>query len=129
VPDTRVQELAQLPTRQTRVIIDTCYSGEILKDIPDESQRYILKTNGGVPERAGISMAAWSGEAYAAKGIFATDDGAAPAATGADKARRPRTTGPRAAPARAATPSSPPPATASSRGGPRAPVRVNSTAR
>ena len=80
VPDTRVQELAQLPTRQTRVIIDTCYSGEILKDIPDESQRYILKTNGGVPERAGISMAAWSGEAYAAKGIFATDDGAAPAA-------------------------------------------------
>lgn len=98
VPDTRVQELAQLPTRQTRVIIDTCYSGEILKDIPDESQRYILKTNGGVPERAGISMAAWSGEAYAAKGIFATDDGAAPAATGADKARRPRTTGPRAAP-------------------------------
>lgn len=81
VPDTKVQALAQLPTRQTRVIIDTCYSGEILKDIPDESRRYILKTTGGVPERAGISMAAWTGDAYAAKGIFATTDGAAPALT------------------------------------------------
>lgn len=76
VPDTKVQELAQLPIRQTRVIIDTCYSGEILKDIPDESKRYILKTNGGVPERTGISMAAWASDAYASKGIIATDDGA-----------------------------------------------------
>ncbi len=91
VPDTKVQELAQLPTRQTRVIIDTCYSGEILKDIPDESRRYLLKTTGGTPERTGISLAAWSGEAYAAKGIFATDDGA-PAAAG--KARRPLTGAP-----------------------------------
>lgn len=88
VPDTKVQELAQLPTRQTRVIIDTCYSGEILKDIPDESRRYILKTNGGIPERTGISLAAWSGDAYAAKGIFATNDGAAsPAPAASGKAR------------------------------------------
>ena len=74
VADTKVQELAQRPTRYTRVIIDTCYSGEILKDIPDESARYILKANGGFPERAGISMAAWTGDAYAAKGIVMSDD-------------------------------------------------------
>jgi hypothetical protein len=74
VADTKVQELAQMPTRQTRVIIDTCYSGEILKGIPDESAQYVLKTNGGVPERASISMAAWSGETYSPKGIFFAED-------------------------------------------------------
>ncbi|WP_374489913.1 caspase family protein [Zoogloea sp.] len=88
VADTKVQELAQLPTKQTRVIIDTCYSGEILKDIPDESRRYILKTNGGMPERTGISMAAWSGDAYASKGIFASEDNPAQSATGGDRAHR-----------------------------------------
>lgn len=94
VPDSKVQELAQLPTRQTRVIIDTCYSGEILKDIPDESRRYILKTTGGVPERTGISIASWTGEAYTSKGIVAVDDGPA---RGAGKAGQPLTTGPQAA--------------------------------
>lgn len=74
VSDLKVQELAQMPTRQTRVIIDTCYSGEILKGIPDESTQYILKTNGGVPEREGISMAAWTGPAYSSKGIVFADD-------------------------------------------------------
>jgi len=76
VADTKVQELAQMPTKMTRVIIDTCYSGEILKDIPDDSARYILQTNGGVPEQAGISIAAWSGN-YAAKGIVFSNDSAA----------------------------------------------------
>jgi Caspase domain len=74
VADTKVQELAQMPTRQTRVIIDTCYSGEILKGIPDEAAQYVLKTNGGVPERASISMAAWSGETYSPKGIVFAED-------------------------------------------------------
>jgi hypothetical protein len=74
VPDTKVQELARMPTRQTRVIIDTCYSGEILKGIPDEAAQYVLKTNGGVPERASISMASWSGEAYSPKGIVFAED-------------------------------------------------------
>lgn len=87
VPDTKVQELAQMPTRQTRVIIDTCYSGEILKGIPDESQAYILKTNNGFPERAGISMAAWSGDAYSAKGIFLANDTGTPSAK--NQGRRP----------------------------------------
>ncbi|MGO4330536.1 caspase family protein [Cupriavidus sp. 2TAF22] len=76
VPDLKLQELAQTPSRQTRLIIDTCYSGEILRGIPDESRRYILAANGGVPERAGISMAAWTGQAYEAKGIRFTEDGA-----------------------------------------------------
>lgn len=87
VSDTKVQELAKMPTRQTRVIIDTCYSGEILKDIPDESARYILKTNGGVPEQASISMAAWTGPAYAAKGIVFAED-SAPTSTTKGKGRR-----------------------------------------
>ncbi|QEZ44887.1 caspase family protein [Cupriavidus oxalaticus] len=69
VSDIKLQEVAQMPSRQTRLIIDTCYSGEILKGIPDDSRRYVLEANGGVPERAGISMAAWTGEAYEAKGI------------------------------------------------------------
>lgn len=74
VADTKVQELAQMPARQTRVIIDTCYSGEILKGIPDEAAQYVLKTNGGIPERASISIAAWSGETYSPKGIFFAED-------------------------------------------------------
>lgn len=74
VPDTKLQEVAQMPSRQTRLIIDTCYSGEILKDIPDDSARYILQANGGVPERAGISMAAWTGAAYESKGIHFSAD-------------------------------------------------------
>jgi hypothetical protein len=73
VSDVAVQELAQLPTRQTRVMIDTCYSGEILTGIPDDSSRYILASNGGVPERASISLAAWTGEAYGSKGIVFSD--------------------------------------------------------
>jgi Caspase domain len=74
VADIKVQELAQMPARQTRVIIDTCYSGEILKGIPDEAAQYVLKTNGGIPERASISIAAWSGETYSPKGIFFAED-------------------------------------------------------
>ncbi len=80
VPDTKVQELARMPTRQARVIIDTCYSGEILKGIPDEAAQYVLKTNGGVPERASISMAAWSGETYSPKGIIFAEDNPAKSA-------------------------------------------------
>lgn len=90
VSDTKVQELAQIPTRQTRVIIDTCYSGEILKGIADESSRYILKTNGGVPERSGISMQAWTGEAYASKAIFMNNEsGPASSAQARGKDQRP----------------------------------------
>ncbi len=78
VSDVKVQEVAKMPTKQTRIIIDTCYSGEILKGIPDESTRYILSRNGGIPEQAGISIAAWTGPAYSSKGIIFTDDGVLP---------------------------------------------------
>ena len=40
IKDTLIQKLAQRPTAATRVIIDTCYSGEILKDLPSEGATY-----------------------------------------------------------------------------------------
>ncbi|MBY0243063.1 MAG: caspase family protein [Burkholderiaceae bacterium] len=72
VSDTLVQRLAQRPTRNTRILIDTCYSGEMLSGLPDESQGYIARTNGGKAERAGVAMASWSGPAFTSKGIFNT---------------------------------------------------------
>lgn len=72
LPDTVVQDLAQMPTKQTYVLIDTCYSGEILKGVTESE--YILKTNGGVPERASITMSNWSNSSYTAKGIFMTTE-------------------------------------------------------
>lgn len=69
VPDTLVQRLAQQPTRNTRVIIDTCYSGDMLQGVPDDNRAFILERNGGKPEAAGIAMASWSGKEYTSKGI------------------------------------------------------------
>jgi hypothetical protein len=69
-----VQKLTDKPTRITHVIIDTCYSGEMLKDVPDDSRDYILKTNNGQPERAGIALASWRGpQEFSSKGIFNTE--------------------------------------------------------
>lgn len=84
VSDSLVQQLAQKPSRETRVFIDTCFSGEMLNDVKDESTKFILQANNGQPEREGISMAAWSGEKYTSKAIvFSPDEVAAN-----DKARR-----------------------------------------
>jgi len=78
VSDAMVQRLAKKPTKNTRILIDTCYSGEMLKGLPDASGGYIARTNGGMPEMAGISMASWTGKAYTSKGIhFSEDRGAA----------------------------------------------------
>ena len=74
VPDLLVQRLAKKPTRNTRILIDTCYSGEMLKGLPDESAGYIAKMNGGATERAGISMASWTGKAYTSKAIRFSED-------------------------------------------------------
>ncbi|MEX3686435.1 caspase family protein [Paraburkholderia sp. BR14263] len=74
VPDTLVQNLARKPSHTMRVVIDTCYSGDMLDDIADDSTAYILRANGGKSEHEGISLAAWTGEAYAAKGIHFADD-------------------------------------------------------
>ena len=73
VPDTLVQDVAQRPSRTMRVLIDTCYSGDMLDDAADESTAYILHTNGGRSERAGISLGAWAPD-YASKGIRFADD-------------------------------------------------------
>ncbi|RFP11305.1 MULTISPECIES: caspase family protein [unclassified Duganella] len=88
VPDTLLQKLAKKPTRNTRILIDTCYSGEMLKGLPDESGGYIAQANGGAAERAGISMAAWTGKAYTSKAIRFSDD--APARTQAAKRTQPQ---------------------------------------
>jgi len=74
VADTLVQQLAKKPTRNTRILIDTCFSGEMLKGLPDDSGGYIARANDGAAERAGISMAAWTGTNYTSKAIRFTDD-------------------------------------------------------
>lgn len=92
VSDTKVQELGNMPTRATRILIDTCYSGEILKGLPDayastadkESRAYIEAMNGGQPERAGITLTTWL--PAASKGIrFISDSGTPAAGTGMKK--------------------------------------------
>jgi hypothetical protein len=75
VSDALVQRLAKKPTRNTRILIDTCFSGEMLRGLPDESGGYIARSNGGAPERAGVSMASWTGpEFVTSKGIRFVND-------------------------------------------------------
>ena len=68
VKDSLVQQVAMKPSWVTRVFIDTCYSGDILKDIAEDSRAYLLRANGGQVERAGVSLAAWSGEGFTGAG-------------------------------------------------------------
>jgi hypothetical protein len=75
VRDTLIQGLAQRPSATTRVIIDTCYSGEILKDAPSVGSTYQAKINGGAYEKASASEASWTGEAYTSKAIAFVEDG------------------------------------------------------
>ncbi|HVW50248.1 MAG TPA: caspase family protein [Trinickia sp.] len=74
VPDTLVQEVAKRPSRMTRIVIDTCYSGDMLDDVQDESTSYILKTNGGKKEVAGVSLASWTTPDFTSKGIHLVAD-------------------------------------------------------
>lgn len=74
VPDTLVQDLAKKPSHTTRVVIDTCYSGDMLDDVSDESTTYVRAANGGRHEKQGISLASWTGPAYTSKGIRFADD-------------------------------------------------------
>lgn len=69
VKDVLLQDLARQATQTTRVLVDTCYSGEMLRGLPSESREFILRQNGGVVDRAGISLASWSGERLNTKGI------------------------------------------------------------
>lgn len=76
VPDTLVQELARKPSRTMRVLIDTCYSGDMLDDIADEGSAYARRVNGNRNESESISLASWTGPAYVSKGIRFSDDDA-----------------------------------------------------
>lgn len=85
VPDTLVQRLASKTTRNTRILIDTCYSGDMLQGIPNENAEFIRQTNGGKTETAGISMASWTGPQFTSKGIRLKDDNARPLVKGQDR--------------------------------------------
>lgn len=91
VKDTLIQRLAQKPTRATRVVIDTCYAGEMLRGVPDDSRRFILAQNDGREEAEGVSVAAWTGPAFTAKGIRYV--------SGGDEAAKPEPSTPSAVPA------------------------------
>lgn len=69
VSDTLVQRLARKESTNTRIFIDTCYSGEMLSGFPDQSGGYIRATNGGQVERAGLPLQSWTGAAYTSKAI------------------------------------------------------------
>jgi hypothetical protein len=98
VRDNLIQDLARKPTRVTRVVIDTCYSGEMLRGVPSDSRQFILEQNGGKHEREGISVAAWTSGVLASKGI--RFDGAS------SMPKSSRSPGPSAAQAQAAAPTS-----------------------
>lgn len=68
VSDALIQDLARTPTRNTRVLIDTCYSGDMLRGVPDDSSRYIEASNNGRIERASIALGPWQPN-YVSKGI------------------------------------------------------------
>ncbi|MBH2010181.1 MAG: caspase family protein [Xanthomonadaceae bacterium] len=83
VRDTAIQRLAQKPTAITRVIVDTCYSGEILKGLTSAGAAYQAQVNGSKPESASVSLASWTGESFTSKAIAFVDD----AKPGAGKAK------------------------------------------
>lgn len=74
VSDALVQQLAQKPSAVTRVIIDTCYSGEILRDMPSVGSAYQQSINGGGYEKAAVSESSWTGASYTSKSIAFVDD-------------------------------------------------------
>ncbi len=74
VSDKLIQRLAQRTSAMTRVIIDTCYSGEILRDMPSIGSAYQGKMNGSGFEKASVSEASWTGGAYTSKAIAFVDD-------------------------------------------------------
>ena len=73
VRDTLIQGLAQKPTAVTRVIIDTCYSGEILKELSSPGAAFQAQLNSGGYEKASVSVASWTGESFTSKAIAFVD--------------------------------------------------------
>lgn len=60
VRDGLFQALANRPSRQTRVLVDTCYSGDMLGALPGEGRDFIAAANDGRVERDSVSLAAWA---------------------------------------------------------------------
>jgi hypothetical protein len=63
VHDGLVQALARQPSRATRVLIDTCYSGDMLSDMAADSRAQMLRANGGRVDVESVSLAAWTADA------------------------------------------------------------------
>ncbi|MEJ6001652.1 caspase family protein [Paucibacter soli] len=63
VHDRLVQRLARQASRVTRVLVDTCYSGDMLTDMDADSRAQMLRANGGRVDVEGVSLAAWSADA------------------------------------------------------------------
>ena len=81
VSDELLKALVALPSKGTLVLIDTCYSGEILGGLSnEESARYVRQTNGGQVERESVSLKSWQNVEYASKGIQLVQDTATPPA-------------------------------------------------
>lgn len=74
VRDTLIQDLARKPTTVTRVIIDTCFSGEILKELSSPGAAFQAQVNGGQYEKASVSSASWTGESFTSKAIAFVDN-------------------------------------------------------
>lgn len=81
VSDELLKALVALPSKGTLVLIDTCYSGEILGGLSnEESARYVRQTNGGQVERESVSLKSWQNAAYTSKGIQLVQEAATPPA-------------------------------------------------
>jgi len=72
VHDRLVQQLARQPSRVTRVLVDTCYSGDMLTDMDADSRGQMLRANGGRVDVESVSLAAWSADAPAGGYAFIT---------------------------------------------------------
>lgn len=72
VHDGLVQALARQPSRATRVLIDTCYSGDMLSDMAADSRAQMLRANGGRVDLESVSLAAWTADAPAGGYAFIT---------------------------------------------------------
>jgi len=72
VHDALVQRLARRPSRVTRVLVDTCYSGEMLRDMDADSRAQMLRSNGGRVDVESVSLPAWSADAPAGGYAFIT---------------------------------------------------------
>lgn len=68
VKDSKILALSKRPTKLTRMIIDTCYSGNIWQDKSAEAKSYISMVNNNSPDVKGIAPGR-----YATKGLFLSD--------------------------------------------------------